>query len=218
MLGELKQIQSEVGITLIHLTHTQLEAIAVADLLVVMEEGRIEQAATSRDVYVLPRSAYVARFMGGQNVLDGNVASVANGVATLVGLSGERFAVPVEEATVAEGEAVFFVIRRDRIVLARPRQGSVASAEEFNVVSGTVRAIEYQGTYVKVTIDVPGRENFVANLSDSQFFENPVDIGDPVFASWSAKDVHLLRADLGRDAVGEVRGGPYGEEFDAPAG
>ncbi|MFQ6018703.1 MAG: ABC transporter ATP-binding protein [Kiloniellaceae bacterium] len=217
MRGELRQMQRELGITFIHVTHTQLEAIAVADLLVVMDEGRIEQAATSRDIYVLPRSVYVARFMGGQNVLDGKVASVANGVATLVSDRGERFAVPLEEATAAEGEAVYFAIRRDRIVLAKAEQGAAESGADTNVVSGTVRAIEYQGTYVKVTIHVPAREDFVANVSDSQFFGNPMNIGDPVLARWSAKDVHVLRADLGRHAVDEARGRPYGQEFDAPA-
>ncbi len=210
MRGELKQMQRELGITFIHVTHTQMEAIAVADLLVVMDEGRIEQAASSRDIYILPGNAYVATFMGGQNVLDGKVASVADGVAALVSESGERFAVPLADAPAMEGEAVHFSIRRDRIALEKAGQGSAASAEETNVVSGTVRAIEYQGTYVKVTIHLPGRDNFVANLSDSRFFGNPVDIGDPVYASWSAKDVHVLRADLGRQAVA------YGQEYDAP--
>src|SRR6202043_677518 len=62
MRGELRRVQKELGITFIHVTHTQLEAIAVADLVVVMAHGRIEQAATAREIYVAPRSAYVARF------------------------------------------------------------------------------------------------------------------------------------------------------------
>jgi putative spermidine/putrescine transport system ATP-binding protein len=59
-------------------THTQLEAIAVADLVVVMAQGRIEQAASARELFTAPRNAYVARFMGGQNVLTGTVENVAN--------------------------------------------------------------------------------------------------------------------------------------------
>ena len=54
-----------------HVTHTQLEAIAVADILVVMDQGRIEQAASPNTIYNTPRTAYVARFIGGQNVLSG---------------------------------------------------------------------------------------------------------------------------------------------------
>src|SRR6266498_2834948 len=81
MRGELRRMQKELGITFIHVTHTQLEAIAVADTVVVMNQGRIEQAGTAHEIYTLPRSAYVARFMGGQNVLSGKVAAMANGIA-----------------------------------------------------------------------------------------------------------------------------------------
>src|ERR671924_4483 len=69
MRGELRRMQQERGITFVHVTHTQLEAIAVADTLVVMDQGRIEQAGSARDIYIRPRNAYVARFIGGQNVL-----------------------------------------------------------------------------------------------------------------------------------------------------
>src|SRR6266571_8427554 len=60
MRGELRRVQRELGITFIHVTHTQLEAIAVADLVVVMAHGRIEQAASARDLYIAPRNASVA--------------------------------------------------------------------------------------------------------------------------------------------------------------
>ncbi len=73
MRGELKRMQAEFGITFIHVTHTQMEAIALADMVVVMDQGRVEQAASARSVYEQPRTAYVARFMGGQNVLAGKV-------------------------------------------------------------------------------------------------------------------------------------------------
>src|SRR5947199_124756 len=69
---------------------------------------------------------------------------------------------------------------------------------EANAVVGAVHAIEYQGSYVKVTIDVPGREPFVANVADGRFFADPVDIGDPVLAWWAPEDVHLLTGGLGR--------------------
>ena len=81
MRGELRRIQRELGITFVHVTHTQLEATAVADVVVVMEQGRIEQAATPREIFLAPRNAYVARFIGGQNVLSGSVEHLADGRA-----------------------------------------------------------------------------------------------------------------------------------------
>jgi hypothetical protein len=81
------------------------------------------------------------------------------------------------------------------VALERAPRGVGPPSEWPNTVAGAVHAIEYQGTYVKVTIDVPGREPFVANLVDMRFFADPVDIGDPVVARWVPEDVHLLTGD-----------------------
>ncbi len=69
MRAELKKLQTSLGITFVHVTHSQEEAMALADLIVVMNEGRIEQAATPRTVFEKPATAFVARFMGDHNVL-----------------------------------------------------------------------------------------------------------------------------------------------------
>src|SRR3954447_1681965 len=119
MRGELRRVQKELGITFIHVTHTQLEAIAVADMVVVMTQGRIEQAASARAIYVAPRSAYVARFIGGQNVLSGAVESTMNGVAAVAGKNGARFAFPVGELHPMRGSPLWGSIRRDRIALEK---------------------------------------------------------------------------------------------------
>src|SRR5713101_140469 len=76
MRQELRRMQRELGITFIHVTHTQLEAIALADIVVVMEKGKIKQSGPARDVYAHPRDRYVAEFLGGQNVLSGKVEKV----------------------------------------------------------------------------------------------------------------------------------------------
>ena len=66
---ELKRLQKELGIIFVHVTHGQDEAMALADLVVVMNGGRIEQAGTPREVFNAPRTAFVARFIGGHNVI-----------------------------------------------------------------------------------------------------------------------------------------------------
>jgi putative spermidine/putrescine transport system ATP-binding protein len=192
MRGELRRIQRELGITFVHVTHTQLEAIAVADRVVVMDQGRIEQAASAHEIYTLPATAYVARFMGGQNVLAGTVIAVNGGTATLVDGTGARFATPVKSTAPAKGEEISCCIRRDRVDVEKMRAPSLPLGEATNVLAGTVHAIEYQGAYVKVTIDVPRREQFVANLADHAFLAAPLDIGDAVVARWATEDVHLL--------------------------
>jgi putative spermidine/putrescine transport system ATP-binding protein len=69
MRGELRRLQRELGITFVQVTHAQDEAMALADLVVVMNEGRIEQQGTPREVFNRPRTAFVARFIGGHNVI-----------------------------------------------------------------------------------------------------------------------------------------------------
>ena len=69
MREELKRLQRELGISFIHVTHSQEEAMALADLMVVMEDGRIRQGGSPREVFERPASAFIARFIGGHNVL-----------------------------------------------------------------------------------------------------------------------------------------------------
>ena len=88
MRQELRHMQRELGITFVHVTHTQLEAIALADLVVVMEQGKIRQAGAARDVYDSPKDRYVAEFLGGQNVLSGRIQSVNGQHAVMAAPAG----------------------------------------------------------------------------------------------------------------------------------
>jgi putative spermidine/putrescine transport system ATP-binding protein len=200
MRGELRRMQQELGITFVHVTHTQLEAIAVADLVVVMAHGHIEQAGTAHEIFARPRNAYVAQFMGGQNVLSGKVAAVANGMATLESNGGEQYSVPLSPRSASVDSVISFSIRRDRIAVAKmPLEAAVAPADRISVC-GTVDAIEYQGSYVKVTIHRAGHDAFIAHLPDRDFFAQPVQQGDRVRARWSIDEVHLLGQEPGPSA------------------
>ena len=189
MRGELRRIQAEVGITFIHVTHTQMEAIALAHMVVVMDQGQIEQAAVAREVYDRPRTGYVARFMGGQNVLSGTVLSrEANSVTIKTGAKLVVLSAP--SPAPATGSAFEAAVRRDHIRLRRAE--STGGQPGVNAVTGRVAGIEYQGTWLKITIDEACGEAFVVNLPDSIFFADPLTIGEPVLARWDADKVHFL--------------------------
>ena len=208
MRGELRRMQRDLGITFIHVTHTQLEAIAVADQVVVMDQGHIVQASSAEDVYARPTSAYVARFMGGQNVLDGTVQSQSGSIVQLRSDHGQLFEFDLGDAAVSGGDRVHISVRRDHTKLAKGDRNQ----DVVNQLAGTVRAIEYQGTYVKVTLESPENEEFVANVPDQEYFNQPIDIDDQVVASWKAESVHLLTGDLGKAGDGEE--GPYDKEIE----
>jgi len=203
MRGELKRLQADLGITFVHVTHTQPEAIALADLLVVMNQGIIEQAATARDVYAFPRSPYVARFMSAQNVLHGTVAEIAGDYAVLQSHGGARFRLALRGKTVTTGEDAWFSVRRDLIRLHK--EGADERLTE-NAVEGRVEGVEYQGTFVKVTLSGVGEDEFIANEPEADYFAAPVERGDTVVASWGP-DTALL---LDEDRAGGSGAQPYG--------
>jgi putative spermidine/putrescine transport system ATP-binding protein len=195
MRGELKSLQDELGITFVHVTHTQPEAIALADMVVVMATGRIEQADSANVIFNRPRTPYVARFMGGQNVLTGTVEGQATGVVRLTTAQGAVLEAPVAGQAPAQGSPMSIAVRRDRIRLHPRRTGETVSAT--NEITGVVESTEYQGSYVKVTVDVGGGV-FVANVGDGDYFADPVKGGDLVTASWNTAEVHTLaEADTG---------------------
>src|SRR5262245_32227991 len=102
MRDELKRLQTELGITFIHVTHSQEEALALADLIVVMHHGHLEQCGTPREVYNRPWTAFVARFIGGHNVLTGQVLSTGPGSAMLTANGGQQFVVPASDLVVGQ--------------------------------------------------------------------------------------------------------------------
>lgn len=184
MRVELKRLQNELGITFIHVTHTQPEAIALADQVVVMDHGLIEQAASPRVIYNQPYSPYVARFMGGQNVLSGKVASRDGDNVTVEGKDGHLYDLrPVKP--VGDGEEIRFSIRRDRIRVA-------TGPAPRNSLSGKVINIEYQGTFVKVALDTGLREEFIIYMDDDEYFARPIEVGEAVHAHWDAQLSHHL--------------------------
>jgi len=108
-------------------------------------------------------------------------------------------------------------IRRDRIAVTKAPLCGAAIPAESNAIGGTVHAIEYQGAYVKVTIQRPGHEDFVAHVADSDFFTQHLDLGDRVVARWAAEDVHLLETEQGCQPVRAVVDQSYRQACDAPA-
>ena len=98
MRAELKRWQRDLGISFIHVTHSQEEAMALADMIVVMNDGRIEQIGAPREVYDKPRTEFVARFMGGNNVLP---------------IDGRRYGVRADRLRLADGPGSLAATVRD---------------------------------------------------------------------------------------------------------
>ena len=156
MRSELKRLQRELGISFVHVTHSQDEALALSDNIIVMNDGRIEQAGSPNDVFNCPSTEFVARFIGGHNVLQ---------------IDDEKLAV-----------------RADKISITKT-PSKIESEHQ-----AAVRDIEYLGTSVSITLEIEHLGSVNAVISDGDFFENPIAIGETVFLTWNSADAHRLAA------------------------
>jgi putative spermidine/putrescine transport system ATP-binding protein len=191
MRQELSRMQRELGITFIHVTHTQMEAIALSDIVVVMENGKIKQHGPAREVYDHPLDRYVAEFLGGQNVLRGKVEKVEGESVLVAAPELKQVTVPLGgRRSPSPGDHVDFAVRRDDIRLHRPDAAGAHNGKA--AVASRVRAIEYQGNFVKVMLDQVGADEIVAYVPDRVFFLDPFTVGDVVLAGWETEKARLL--------------------------
>ncbi len=179
MREELKRLQRELGITFVHVTHAQDEALALADLVVVMERGRIIQSDAPRAVFERPHTQFVARFMGGQNILE--CERIGHGAFRLP----DGSAIVLEDAGAEITGTVRLAVRSDRMRLMPP-------PELPNRLHGAVTAVEYHGPFVRVALqDTAGTDHSLL-LSETEFYARPVAMGDQVVAGFAPADAHLL--------------------------
>jgi putative spermidine/putrescine transport system ATP-binding protein len=191
MRTELRRMQQELGITFIHVTHTQLEAIALADMVVVMDKGQIRQAGPAREIYAAPKDRYVAEFIGGQNVLSGKVNYINGSKATMAGDMFSEISIPLASGRKLEmGQPLDIAVRRDDVELMRPEH--LATPPGSTSVEGTILGVEYQGNFVKVMMAAAGEEEFVAYVPERRFFEDTMTVGDRVIAVWQIDRTQLL--------------------------
>ncbi len=124
MQEELKNIQRRVGTTFVHVTHDQEEAMAVADRVVVLNRGRIEDEGEPQRVYLDPRTAFAAGFMGESNMFVGTVAAAADGICEIVASFGRVTAAGEARA----GEAVLLAVRPEHVRVGREAGDAVFGA------------------------------------------------------------------------------------------
>ncbi|MGI9502092.1 MAG: ABC transporter ATP-binding protein, partial [Geminicoccaceae bacterium] len=196
MREELKRLQMELGISFVHVTHSQEEAMALADLVVVMNDGVIEQTGAPREVYNCPTSPFVARFIGGHNVLTGTVLSAEGDQTVLEGPGGERFTIVGAERAVGSG--ITFALRADKVTLHDKTEAlgavgtDVSLPVKTNRLNATVGSVEYQGALVALRLHADSVDEFSLSMNEGRFYEQPVAVGDRVSVGWDARDAHLL--------------------------
>ena len=156
---ELKRIQADIGITFVHVTHDQEEALTMADTIAVMNEGPIEQMGSGEELYERPRTEFVANFLGISNLVDGTVGSRDGTMATFDAEEGERVFVPSDRFANVNGGPIRIGIRPEKIEIASSDSTREASSATRNVIHGRVTVASYLGTSIQYVVETKtGRE------------------------------------------------------------
>ena len=156
MRTELKLLQARLGITMIFVTHDQVEALSLSDRLAVMHRGRVEQLGSPRELYERPRSAFVRDFLGRCVVLDGRVCGDAGARIALADGQTELVCDGVENArTLTAGEPVVVAVRPEDVQIADEGQ-----AAGDNIVPGLVETLLFVGDRAECRVRV-GAEQLV---------------------------------------------------------
>jgi spermidine/putrescine transport system ATP-binding protein len=185
---ELKRIQTEVGITFVHVTHDQEEAMTMADTIAVMNEGKIEQMGSPIQIYEHPKTAFVANFLGQTNLFEG----------TVVGIEGEEIAVKVKDTTI-------FVplnlteIRSGRIVFGvRPEKVKIVDQGKpglpKNQINGSIKLTAFVGVSTQYEVIT----NWGQEVSAFEQNIDPTDLGRPgqaVTLAWEPRHSFVLDSD-----------------------
>ena len=177
---ELKEIQSEVGLTFLHVTHDQEEAMTMADTVAVMNQGRIEQMGQPEELYENPKTVFVATFLGQSNLWRGEAVG-STGQRLDVSVAGQDFSVLTSRSVVHKG-ALTLGVRPEKITL---HQTSPSRSADTTVIGpGKVIDASFSGASTQYVVRVPG-------LGDLSVFSQNVGSGDharhgdEVYLSWS---------------------------------
>ncbi|GGO47850.1 polyamine-transporting ATPase [Streptomyces daqingensis] len=161
---ELKRIQTEVGITFVHVTHDQEEAMTMADTVAVMNRGRVVQLGAPDELYENPRSTFAANFLGTSNLIEAEILAVEGAELRLKAVGADSvLRLPVERCAVEEpraGGKVLVGVRPEKISLthAADAEDSDASGtipEGSNVLTGRIRDAGYLGVSLQYVVDSP---------------------------------------------------------------
>jgi spermidine/putrescine transport system ATP-binding protein len=178
----LKDLQHEVGITFIYVTHDQEEALTMSDRIAVMNEGKVQQVADPPTLYERPDNRFVADFIGQTNVFSGTVESVNGSRVTLATSSGEKVEAYVGEAEVGVGQAAHAAVRPEKV-----RFGDKGD----NVVTVKIHQVVYLGVSTQYIADLPGGEKLVLYQQNTTEEGYP-EIGEEATVSWDARNCLIL--------------------------
>jgi spermidine/putrescine transport system ATP-binding protein len=189
---ELKRIQREVGITFIHVTHDQEEAMAMADTIAVMNAGRIEQAGGAVELYETPATEFVANFLGVSNLIAGTLCHRNGSRAEFKTHDGSRVALPVDRLNgQTVGASLMCGVRPEKVQLL-PANGTDDGPEGRNVLRGRVEISSFLGVSIQYVIKTPGGEELTVVEQNTGGDAASIGPGRDVLVTWEPEHTFVV--------------------------
>ena len=178
MQVELKRIQTEVGLTFIHVTHDQEEAMTMADTVAVMNKGKVEQLGAPEALYDLPKTRFVANFLGQANTGVGTIEG-KDGESLVADVLGTKVRISQARSQIQDGELLFGV-RPEKVTVSRSKPDGVG-----NDVKGVVKDVSFLGVATSYLVDMPSGTTW--SCYEQNLDVDPVDLrpGDEVWLTWN---------------------------------
>ena len=177
---ELRRLHERLGVTMIYVTHDQHEALTMSDRIAVFRGGRIEQLDRPERIYEQPANAFVARFIGENNRLDGRLERV-DGLACTIRIAGDTLVQGSLAAPLSPGTAVSVSLRPERVQITAAAPGVGANGHCH--VAGQLREVIYLGDHVRARVALPGHDDFTVKRPIDEAHRLPA-IGEPVELAW----------------------------------
>jgi spermidine/putrescine transport system ATP-binding protein len=193
---ELKAIQIEVGLTFLHVTHDQEEAMDMADTVAVMNKGRIEQMGAPEKLYDRPKTVFVSKFLGQSNLFVGKIVETsANSLS--IDVAGYKISVPKDRAEKHTGK-IAIGVRPEKADLFQKKPDD--SSSQNLIGPGEVKDIRFTGVSNQFLVDVPNIG--LVTVFEQNEGNSTVELGDQVWISWKVEHSFGL-ADLPADTLDE---------------
>ncbi len=178
---EVRRLHQRLGVTMVYVTHDQHEALTMSDRIAVFHRGRVQQLDRPERIYEQPINAFVARFIGENNRLDGRIEGVA-GPRCTVRIAGDALVDGSLAAPLPAGAAVTVSLRPERVQIGggAPTIGANGHCR----LTGKLREVIYLGDHVRARVALPGNDDFTVKRPIDEAHRLPA-IGEPVELAWA---------------------------------
>ncbi len=190
MQGVLSKLQRELGITFVYVTHSQSEAFAMADRVVIMGDGEVMQIGTAREIYRTPKNRFVAEFVGRNNIISGTVTSAHTDTLIVNTACGDFTVSKPDDLVFKQNDPITFSVSADLVTI------DVDRPETDNVVQCNLISEEFVGSVVTLFLEAADGTELKVQVQEKELQKINPKADIPYYISWPTLSAHVLDANL----------------------